>query len=83
MAIHERAINAVKHGALSMDIGHIDISCEAHDRSNENEFRVRWREGRAPSRDSRPGGASVRSFSRNRYHVFARTIRANRSVPME
>jgi two-component sensor histidine kinase len=40
MAIHELATNAVKHGALSMENGHIDISWDAH----ENEFQLRWRE---------------------------------------
>ena len=48
VAIHERAINAVKHGALSMENGHIDISWDAHDRGNENEFQLRWRERASP-----------------------------------
>jgi two-component sensor histidine kinase len=44
MAIHELATNAVKHGALSMANGHIEISWDAHDRDNEKELRLRWRE---------------------------------------
>jgi two-component sensor histidine kinase len=48
MAIHELATNAVKHGALSMENGHIEISWDAHDRGNENEFRLRWRERASP-----------------------------------
>jgi two-component sensor histidine kinase len=55
MAIHELATNAVKHGALSMENGHIEISWDAHDRDNEKELRLRWRErgsiiGQEPAR---------------------------------
>src|SRR5690242_6319574 len=48
MAIHELATNAVKYGALSMENGRIDISWDAHDRDNENEFQLRWREWAGP-----------------------------------
>ena len=48
MAIHELATNAVKHGALSVENGQIDISWDAHDRGNENEFELRWRERAGP-----------------------------------
>jgi two-component sensor histidine kinase len=48
MAIHELATNAVKHGALSVENGQIDISWDAHDRGNENEFQLRWRERVGP-----------------------------------
>jgi len=48
MAIHELATNAVKHGALSTENGHIEISWDAHDRGNENEFQLRWRERVGP-----------------------------------
>jgi two-component sensor histidine kinase len=48
MAIHELATNAVKHGALSMENGHIEVSWDAHDRGNEKELRVRWRERGTP-----------------------------------
>ena len=44
MAIHELATNAVKHGALSMDNGHIEISWDVHRSSNGNKFRLCWRE---------------------------------------
>ena len=46
MAIHELATNAVKHGALSIENGHIDISWDAHDRGNE--FQLRWQERAGP-----------------------------------
>jgi two-component sensor histidine kinase len=48
MAIHELATNAVKHGALSTENGRIEICWEVHDRDNENEFRLRWRELGSP-----------------------------------
>jgi two-component sensor histidine kinase len=48
MAIHELATNAVKHGALSTENGHIEIWWEVHDRDNEHEFRLRWRELGSP-----------------------------------
>jgi two-component system CheB/CheR fusion protein len=48
MAIHELATNAVKHGALSRENGHIEISWDAHDCGNENEFRLLWRERASP-----------------------------------
>ena len=44
MVVHELVTNAVKHGALSAENGHIEISWDAHDRGNENEFQLRWRE---------------------------------------
>jgi two-component sensor histidine kinase len=44
MAIHELVTNAVKHGALSTDNGYIDVSWEAHDRGNEREIQICWRE---------------------------------------
>jgi two-component sensor histidine kinase len=48
MAIHELATNAVKHGALSRENGHIEISWDTHDRGKENEFRLLWRERASP-----------------------------------
>ncbi len=44
MAVHELATNAVKHGALSMDAGYIDVSWDTQDRGHEKELRVHWRE---------------------------------------
>jgi two-component sensor histidine kinase len=44
MAFHELATNAVKHGALSVDNGRIDISWEIDVSSAERQLRVRWRE---------------------------------------
>jgi two-component sensor histidine kinase len=48
MAIHELATNAVKHGALSKENGYIEVSWDAKDCGNENEFRLRWRERASP-----------------------------------
>jgi PAS domain S-box-containing protein len=51
MAVHELCTNAVKHGALSVKTGHIDIAC----RVSGDRFHFTWRERggpvvRAPSR---------------------------------
>ena len=48
MAIHELATNAVKHGALSVENGRIEISWDAHVHSNGKELRLRWRERGRP-----------------------------------
>jgi len=42
MAFHELATNAVKHGALSVDNGRIDVSWEIV--SQADQLRIRWRE---------------------------------------
>ena len=44
MAFHELATNAVKHGALSGDNGHIDISWTTEVSGEKNQLRIRWRE---------------------------------------
>jgi two-component sensor histidine kinase len=44
MAVHELATNAVKHGALSMDAGCIDVCWDTRDRGHEKELCVHWRE---------------------------------------
>jgi two-component sensor histidine kinase len=44
MAFHELATNAVKHGALSVDSGHIDISWTTEVSGEKNQLRIRWRE---------------------------------------
>ena len=41
MAFHELATNAVKHGAFSVDNGHIDVSWEI---DGEKQLCIRWRE---------------------------------------
>ena len=44
MAFHELATNAVKHGALSVDDGGIDVSWETSVTGAEKQLRIRWRE---------------------------------------
>ncbi|MBV9976875.1 MAG: GAF domain-containing protein [Hyphomicrobiales bacterium] len=44
MAFHELATNAVKHGALSVDNGHIDVSWKTELSSTEKQLSIRWRE---------------------------------------
>ena len=31
LIVHELATNSLKHGALSVDVGTLDVSCSAHD----------------------------------------------------
>jgi two-component sensor histidine kinase len=44
MAFHELATNAVKHGALSVINGRIDVSWETDVAGAEKQVRIRWRE---------------------------------------
>jgi two-component system CheB/CheR fusion protein len=44
MAFHELATNAVKHGALSVINGRIDVSWETDVAGAEKQLRIRWRE---------------------------------------
>jgi two-component sensor histidine kinase len=44
MAFHELATNAVKHGALCVDNGRIDVSWKTEVSSAVNQLRIRWRE---------------------------------------
>jgi two-component sensor histidine kinase len=44
MAFHELATNAVKHGALSVPQGRIQISWDKDDAGPKKEVRLRWRE---------------------------------------
>ena len=44
MAFHELATNAVKHGALSVDNGRIEVSWRTDVSSAENQLFIRWRE---------------------------------------
>src|SRR5581483_7987614 len=58
MAFHELATNAVKHGALSVDNGHIDVSWEIEVTGAEKQLRIRWRETGVEIR----GGPTRRGF---------------------
>jgi two-component sensor histidine kinase len=82
MAIHELATNAVKHGALSMENGHIDIRGTLMIVAMKMNSNSAGGSGPGRLRTSRPGGASVRSFSRNRYHICCTGDSSERSVPM-
>ena len=77
MAIHELATNAVKHGALSTENGRIEIWWDVHDRDNENEFRLRWRELGSPiaHQPSRRGFGSE-FFEKSIPHMLHGRIRA-------
>jgi two-component sensor histidine kinase len=44
LAFHELATNAVKHGALSVDGGLIDVSWKTDISGAEKQLRIRWRE---------------------------------------
>jgi two-component sensor histidine kinase len=48
MAVHELATNAVKHGALSMDAGRIDVCWQTRERDHDKELRLDWRERGVP-----------------------------------
>jgi two-component sensor histidine kinase len=51
MAFHELATNAVKHGALSVEGGRIEVSWEIHSHGSDRRVRLRWRELGAAIRD--------------------------------
>ena len=44
MAFHELATNAVKHGALSVERGRIDVSWNRNDEGPKSQVCIRWRE---------------------------------------
>lgn len=44
MAVHELAVNAVEHGALGSDSGHIDVAWTVEAKDAGNDFRFVWRE---------------------------------------
>jgi two-component sensor histidine kinase len=48
MAVHELATNAVKHGALSVGNGHIDLYWDLDVRGDEKVLSIRWRERGVP-----------------------------------
>ncbi|WP_439816581.1 sensor histidine kinase [Zavarzinia sp. CC-PAN008] len=48
MLLHELATNATKHGALSVESGHVRISWQAIERAGEVQFRLDWEESGGP-----------------------------------
>jgi two-component sensor histidine kinase len=50
MAFHELATNAVKHGALSVESGRIEVSWNTDLPSAPTQLRIRWRETGATTR---------------------------------
>jgi two-component sensor histidine kinase len=50
MAFHELATNAVKHGALSVKTGRIEISWETQMVGNKQVVHIRWREYGVPGK---------------------------------
>lgn len=48
MALHELATNAVKYGALSNDVGRVQIGWRVHQDENGSRFEVRWIESGGP-----------------------------------
>jgi two-component sensor histidine kinase len=79
MAFHELATNAVKHGALSVDNGCIDISWETKFSSAEKQLRIRWREigVRIEGEPKRRGfGSDIleRAIPRQLHGSFERTL---------
>jgi two-component sensor histidine kinase len=44
MAFHELATNAVKHGALSVESGRVDVTCTVESGGRSDQVRLQWRE---------------------------------------
>jgi two-component sensor histidine kinase len=44
MAFHELATNAVKHGALSVQSGRVEVTCTVESAGNSEHVRLQWRE---------------------------------------
>jgi two-component sensor histidine kinase len=44
MAFHELATNAVKHGALSVEGGRVEVTCTVDRRGRAEHVRLQWRE---------------------------------------
>jgi two-component sensor histidine kinase len=79
MAFHELATNAVKHGALSADSGHIDISWTTEVSSEKTQLRIRWREtgvtiDREPARRGFGSDILERSIPHLLHGTFERTL---------
>lgn len=57
LVVHELTTNAVKHGALSSELGTLDIKWETETRENGKWLRMHWRENGGPpvSRTGRQG----------------------------
>jgi HAMP domain-containing protein/two-component sensor histidine kinase len=49
MIIHELATNAAKYGALSNNLGHVDIRWHTHHGEDNDVFTIRWTERGGPS----------------------------------
>jgi len=79
MAFHELSTNAVKHGALSVDNGRIDISWKTDISSAENQLHIRWRETgvtieREPARRGFGSDILERSIPHSLHGSFERTL---------
>lgn len=57
LIVHELATNSLKHGALSVDVGTLDVSCSAHDEA----VTVVWTESGGPKVKSPTGGGGFGS----------------------
>src|SRR5215472_5457118 len=49
MIIHELATNAAKYGALSSNLGHVDIRWHAHQVEDNDVFTISWTERGGPN----------------------------------
>lgn len=63
MVVHELATNSLKHGALSVDTGVLDVSCSSHDEA----VTVVWTESGGPKveKPSGPGGYGSKLVERS------------------
>ena len=70
MAFHELATNAVKHGALSVDNGRIDVSWKTMFRAAKISFAFGGAKPASQSKANPPGEASAPTSSKGQYHTF-------------
>ena len=68
MAFHELATNAVKHGAFSVDNGHIDVSWEIDEAKSSYAFG--GAKAALQSKLNLSGGASAPTSSKSPYHML-------------